>query len=134
MSISRLSTGDLLAAYQLAENFSMLRQALVGPNGKVAFLAVEKDLADVDSVVENVTVFFVDPPYVADPMAVFSDPGLRNLHGWLSPEEILADGIPKFEEVPEKKLLPTDFILVNLVNRSGVWLPTELRGFETLIP
>jgi len=134
VEIFGLSSGERLAEISVAENYNTLRQAMIGPDGRVAFLAVQQDLSATDAVLEKVTVFVLDPPYTQKPQAVFDDAGLRNLVGWISNEKILANGIPSFEAAEQVHASPTNLILINMIEETGDWLPYDPRDLEILIP
>jgi len=134
VAVYRLGSGEKLVEVNVGENFSTLRQAIISPDGQLAFLAVVQDLSAADIVVENVTLFVLDPPYTQEPQAVFHHPGLRNLVSWISNQEILADGVPDFEGAAQVHKAPSSLIRINTIEKTGSWLPHDARGLEILIP
>jgi hypothetical protein len=134
LQITKLGTGEAIATIGVSDKYSTLRQALISPDGGIAFLGVVQDPSDYSALPEEVSVFYLEPPYEEDPMLVLSDVGLRNLLGWVSPVGLLADGNFSSESPAGAGTIPNDLMLVWATDGSSDWLPREASGFESLVP
>jgi hypothetical protein len=134
LEVTKMSTGDGIASVQVSEKYSALRQALIGPDGGIAFLGVAQDMSDYSAPPEEVAVFYLKPPYDEDPILVLSDTGLLNLLGWVFPSGLLVDGNTPSENASGRGAIPNDLMLVWVNDGSGDWLLKEAAGFEALVP
>ena len=131
--IIELSSGELIREVQASEAINLVRQALIGPDGEIAFMGVTLDEIDSGSSPEDVAIFLIEPPYLKEPVMVLSDPGLLNLLGWASPGVLLADGNNQDDPTLADGNLPALLMLVDTKTGVGVWLPLNADQFVALV-
>jgi hypothetical protein len=134
VQITPLSSGDTLGRVQAPDQYNTLRQALIGPDGGIAFLGIANDSSDFAAPPEDVAVFYLEPPYTGEPVLILNDAGLLNLLGWVSPREILADGNLLDASQSTKGTIPSMLMLIDVTTRAGVWLPRDASGYNGLVP
>ena len=134
VQITRLSSGETIGSIQAPEMYATLRQALIGPDGGIAFLGIALGSSDFGAPPEDVAVFYLEPPYTGEPVLVLNDPGLLNLLGWVSPREILADGNLLDGSQPDAGTIPSMLMLIDIAAGAGDWLPRAASGFSGLVP
>ena len=133
IQIRELSSGEMIRSVQAPEAYPLTRQALIGPDGVVAFLGVSMGEASYGDPPEDAAIFTIEPPYQDEPILVLSDPGLLNLSGWASPDLLLADGNNTAETVERNRTLPAHLILVDVDTREGTWLSIDADLFVSLV-
>ena len=133
IQITSLRGGELIREVQASEAINLVRQALIGPDGEIAFMGVTLDESDYGSPPEDVAIFLIEPPYLKEPVMVLSDPGLLNLLGWASPGVLLADGNNQDDPTLADGNLPALLMLVDTKTGVGVWLPLNADQFVALV-
>ena len=121
-------SGGTVADITLAGEFNVLRQALIGPEGDVVFLAVEYDFSEGEP--ERVALFHLAPPYAGEPELVAEDWGMRNILGWLSSDSVLVDSVFVLDTSETIGM----FYIVDLAEGSVSHRPMEEYTFEVLLP
>jgi len=134
IQVKNLSSAELIRELQPPEDINLVRQALIGPDGGIAFMGVTLDETDYGSPPEDVAIFFIEPPYLEEPVMVLSDTGLLNLLGWVSPGVLLADGNNRDDPALADGNLPALLMLVDTKTGVGEWLPLEADQFVALVP
>ena len=134
IEIRRLSSGELISTLQLPEAYNFVRQALINPDGGIAMMGVDLDGSIFDGPPTDVAIFYSELPYLEDPILVLSEAGLQNLLGWVSSEQILADGNQQDDIQPSGISIPSKLMLIDIATKSGAWLPVAAHGFSALVP
>jgi hypothetical protein len=134
IQIMNLSSGELIRDVQAPDAYPLARQALIGPDGAIAFLGVAMGESDYGDPPEDVAIFLIGPPYHDESFLVYQDPGLLNLLGWASPDLLLADGNNLAENASRNRTTPADLILVDVETGLGEWLLLEANQFVALVP
>lgn len=119
---------------QAPETYNLVRQALIGPDGTIAFLGAAIGESDYGDPPEDAAIFVLEPPYQGEPILVLADAGLLNLLGWASPSLLLADGNNLAENPAGNSTLPAHLMLVDFKTGIGVWLPLDADQFVALVP
>jgi hypothetical protein len=133
IKIIGLSGGELNGEVQPPETHPLVRQAIIGPGGTIAFLGVAMTDAGLGETSEGAAVFILEPPYQAEPLLVLEDAGLLNLIGWAGPGLLLVDG-NDLAKNSAPGTTPADLMLLNIETGVGQWLPQDAAGFVSLIP
>ena len=85
IQIKNLTSGELIREVRAPDAYQLVRQALIAPDGTIAFLGIAIGEAEYGDPPEDAGVFMLETPYQGEPVMVMSDPGLLNLRGWASP-------------------------------------------------
>jgi len=131
--IIELSSGELIMDVQAPEAYPLARQAMIGPDGTVAFLGVAMGESDYGDPPEDAAIFLIEPPYQDEPDLIMRDAGLLNLLGWASPSLLLADGNNLSENSYVNSTLPAHLMLVDVETGVGTWLLFDANLFVSLI-
>jgi hypothetical protein len=83
--------GVLQAELEPPGETNVLRQAVIGPDGSIVFLALQMGEADFFAEPMMVSLFHWAPPFTEEPRLVLSEPGLRNILGWVSADILATD-------------------------------------------
>ncbi|MCJ7657670.1 MAG: hypothetical protein MUO67_00820 [Anaerolineales bacterium] len=134
IQITNLRGAELVRELQAPETYNLVRQALIGPDGTIAFLGAAIGESDYGDPPEDAAIFVLEPPYQGEPILVLADAGLLNLLGWASPSLLLADGNNLAENPAGNSTLPAHLMLVNFKTGIGVWLPLDADQFVALVP
>ena len=132
--IKNLTSGELIREVRAPDAYPLVRQALIAPDGTIAFLGVAIGEAEYGDPPEDAAVFMLEPPYQGEPVMVLSDPGLLNLRGWASPSLLLADGNNLAENPSRNSTLPAHLMLVDVETGVGTWLDYDADLFVSLVP
>lgn len=133
IEIRRLSSGEQIGSIQAPEPYNFVRQAMINPEGRIVFMGVALDGSIFDALPSDVAIFYSEPPYTEDPLLVVSDAGLQNLLGWLSSDQILAEGNRFVDDQPEGFAIPSNLMSIDITAKSGLWLPVSERGFSAVV-
>lgn len=131
--IIELSSGELIREVQAPEAYPLARQAMIGPDGTIAFLGAAMGESDYGDPPEDAAIFLIEPPYQDEPVLVLGDAGLLNLLGWASPSLLLADGNNLAENAAGNSTLPAHLMLVDVETGVGTWLLYDADLFVSLI-
>lgn len=134
IQIRNLSSGELIREVGALEAYNLVRQALIGPDGAIAFMEIDMGDGVYGDPPEDVAIYSVEPPYQGEPVLILSDAGLLNLLGWASPSLLLADGNNLPENASAIQTTSADVILVNVETGMGEWLPLGANHFVDLVP
>jgi hypothetical protein len=134
LQIIELSSGDLIQEVEAPQAYPLLRQALISPDGAIAFLGVALGESDYGDPPEDAAIFIIAPPYQAPPDLLLHDAGLLNLVGWASLNLLVADGNNLAENAAGNSTLPADLMLVDIDAGVGTWLPLGAERFVSLVP
>ena len=132
IKIIELSSGDLIREVQAPESHPILRQALIGPDGRIAFLGVVMGDNSFGEPPESAAIYTLAPFYEEEPIMVLEDAGLLNIIGWAGPGLLLLDG-NNLVTNSNPGITPTDLMLVDIETGVGKWLPYAAAGFVSLI-
>jgi hypothetical protein len=124
---------DKMAEITPEEPFSLLRQAMIGPDDSLVFLALQSNESGDFNPPSEVAIYHVEPPFDGEPVLILRDAALRNIVGWIDADTLLLETIFTFEDsggVESDNL----FTIVHLVDRSSELLNLDISGFELLLP
>ena len=134
IQIKNLTSGELIREVRAPDAYQLVRQALIAPDGTIAFIGAAIGESEYGDQPEDAAIFLLDPPYQGEPVMVMSDPGLLNLRGWASPDQLLADGNKLAENLSRNSTLPAHLMLVDVETGVGTWLDYDAGLFVSLVP
>jgi hypothetical protein len=134
IQIIALSSGELIRELQPPSAYPLVRNALIAPDGTLAFLGVAMGSSANGDPPEDAAIFLIEPPYQDEPVLVMRDAGLLNLLGWVSPSLLLADGNNLADNSSGNSTQPAQLMLVDTETRVGTWLPYDAALFVSLVP
>ena len=133
IKIIELSSGELLKEVQAPETHPILRQALIGADGTIAFMGVAMGDGGLGDPPESAAIFILPPFYEGEPTMVLKDARILNLIGWAGPGFLLVDG-NKLELNRSPDTTPSELMLIEIETGIGQWLIHDASGFVSLIP
>jgi hypothetical protein len=132
INIFELSSGDLIQEVRAPESHPFVRQALIGPDGTIAFLGIDMGESGFGDPPESAAIFILTPNYDAEPAMVLEDAGILNLIDWTGPGLLLLDG-NNLVSNSSPSITPADLMLLDIETGVGKWLPHGAAGFVSLI-
>ena len=133
IKIIELGSGDLLKEVQAPETHPILRQALIGADGTIAFMGVVMGAGGLGDPPDSAAIFILPPFYEGEPTMVLEDAGILNLIGWAGPGFLLVDG-NNLELNRSPDTTPSELMLIDIETGIGQWLIHDASGFVSLIP
>jgi len=133
IQIMNLSSGEIIREVGASDPYNLVRQALIGLDGTIAFLGIDMGEGVYGDPPEDVAIYLIEPPYQDEPVLILSDAGLLNLLGWASPDLLLVDGNNLEGNSQGRSTTPAHLMLVDVVTGEGVWLPLDAGQFVDLV-
>jgi hypothetical protein len=133
IQIFGLSGGELIREVKPPETYPLVRQAMIGPGGTIAFLGVAMGEPGLGGSPEGAAIFILEPLYQAEPILVLEDAGMLNLIGWAGPGLLLVNG-NDLAKNSTPGITHTDLMLLKVETGVSQWLPHNTAGFVSLIP
>ncbi|MFL7892498.1 MAG: hypothetical protein ACK2UM_04320 [Anaerolineales bacterium] len=133
LRIVDLTSAELIREVQALVDYPLVRQAMIGPDGSIAFLGFRMDHAGNGEPPVDAALFLIDPPYLDDPVMVLDNAGLLNLIGWAAPHLVLVDGNNPAIMENNNSTLPQTLMLVDIEKGEGTWLEYDVSQFITLV-
>jgi hypothetical protein len=133
LRIVDLASAELIREVQAPVDYPLTRQAMIGPDGSIAFLGIRMGEANYGELPEDAALFMIEPPYQDEPVLVLKDGGLLNLLGWVAPHLVLVDGNNLAKNAAGKSTLPQDLMLVDVEKGEGTWLLYDASNFVSLV-
>ena len=133
VNIIELSSGDLVRELPAPESYPLVRQAMIGADGSIAFLALTIGEAGMGEPPEGAAIYILPPDYQAEPVLVLEDVGILNLIGWAGPGLLLVDG-NNLEVNSAPGTTPAHLMLIDIETGLSQWLPHDASGFVSLVP
>ena len=132
VKIIELSSGDLMRDVQAPETHPLVRQALIGPDGTIAFLGVAMGESGFGDLPESAAIFILPPSSEDGPTMVLEDAGMLNLIGWAGTGLLLVDG-NNLESNSSPGITPNELMMLDIESGVGQWLPHAASGFVSMI-
>ena len=133
LRIIELSSGELIREVQAPEAYPLARQAMIGPDGTIAFLGIAMGESGSGNPPEDAAIFLSEPPYKDEPVLLLDDAGLLNLLGWASPNLLLANGNKLVDNASGISTLPAQLMLLDVKSMEGNWLLFDADRFVSLV-
>lgn len=133
LRIIELSNGELIREVQAPEAYPLARQAMIGPDGTIAFLGIAMGESGSGNPPEDAAIFLSEPPYKDEPVLLLDDAGLLNLVGWASPNLLLANGNKLVDNASGISTLPAQLMLLDVKSMEWNWLLFDADRFVSLV-